>query len=74
MFSNSWLGGFMRIGKAVIRWTRKRISTVTFICVKKWFKMDDDICQLTGPSQSESTMLPSTLSPRSPQPKADIGM
>ena len=27
MFSKSWLGGFMRIGKAVMRWIRKSTST-----------------------------------------------
>jgi hypothetical protein len=31
-FSNSWLGGFIRMGKAVMRWTKNRTSTTTFTC------------------------------------------
>ena len=51
-------GGLRRMGKEVIKWMRKRISTAT----------------LTGPSQRESMTLSPTLSPRRPQLVAEIVM
>merc|ERR1711962_628591 len=56
--SNIWLGGFMRIGKAVMRWMRNKNSTAS----------------LAGPSQRESTHMPAAKSPSNPQVEAAVGM